>query len=93
MRSAQLGHCYQSPHRLRCLDITEPPARLNAFGQGLRENRKQIERNFGNLCSFGGGLDRLPAWTRRIWRVRHLVHAKLLINAARIRHRRRGIGA
>jgi len=92
-RGKGLGHCYQSPHRLRCLDITEPPAQLNAFGRGLRENRKQIERDFGNLCSFGGGLAHLPPWSRRIWRVRHLVHAKLLINAVRIRLRRRASGA
>lgn len=88
-----LGHCYQSPHRLRSIAITEPPAGLNAFGAALVANRDQIERDFGNLTSFGGGLAHLPAWTRRIWRVRSWVHAKLLINAARIRCRRRAAGA
>jgi hypothetical protein len=93
-RGKGLGHCYQSPHRLRSIDITESPAHVNdAFGRSLRDSRGQIERDLGNLSSFGGGLAGLPAWTRRIWRVRSWVHAKLLINAARIRHRRDTIGA
>lgn len=83
-----LGHCYQSPHRLRSIEMTEPPAGLNGFGPALVAGRAQIERDFGNLTSFGGGLSALPAWVRRIWRVRSWVHAKLLINAARIRCRR-----
>lgn len=90
---AGLGHCYQSPHRLRSIETTEPPAGVNGFGPSLRRDRVQIERDFGNLTSFGGGLAALPAWVRRIWRVRAWVHAKLLINAARIRCRRRRLGA
>ena len=73
--------------------MTEPPAGLNRFGAALLAARGQIERDFGNLCGFGGGLAGLPAWARRIWRVRAWVHAKLLINAARIRYRRRDAGA
>jgi hypothetical protein len=92
-RGKGLGHCYQSPHRLRCIDITEPPAQINPFGAGLRDARKQIERDLGNLCSFGGGLAALPPWCRRIWRVRAWVYGKLLINAARIRRRRARIAA
>lgn len=92
-RGKGLGHCYHSPHRLRCIDITEPPANVNRFGRALHNNRRQIERDFGNLCGFGGGLSGLPAWVRRIWRVRSWVHGKLLINAARIRCRRERVGA
>lgn len=92
-RGKGLGHCYQSPRRLRSIAITEPPVTPNGFGVMLLAGRGQIERDFGNLCSFGGGLAGLPAWVRRIWRVRAWVHAKLLINAARIRRRRRAIGA
>ena len=88
-----LGHCYQSPRRLRSIAMTEPPAGLNAFGPTLLATRAQIERDYGNLSGFGGGLAPLPAWSRRIWRVRTWVHAKLLINAARIRCRRRRVGA
>lgn len=95
-RGKGLGHCYQSPHRLRCIAMLEPPRAgglagppLNAFGRSLREDRRQIERDFGNLTGFGGGLSGLPAWARRIWRVRSWVHGKLLVNAARIRCVRR----
>ena len=93
-RGAGLGHCYQSRHRLRSVAITEPPAaRLNGFGATLLAGRAQVERDFGNLSGFGGGLAALPAWSRRIWRVRAWVHAKLLVNAARIRCRRGSVGA
>ncbi len=80
-----LGHCYQSSQRLRSIDLLEPPGKLNAFGPSLYGQRTGIEREFGQLSGFGGGLMSLPPWVRRIWRVRHWVWAKLLINAARIR--------
>jgi hypothetical protein len=88
-----LGHRYQSPHRLRCLEMLESPANVNDFGTQLYRQRGQIERDLGNLTSFGGGLSGLPAWVRRIWRVRPWIHAKLLINAARIRFRKRCVHA
>jgi hypothetical protein len=84
-----LGHVYQSPHRIRAIEMLESPAQVNDFGPRLYRRRRQIERDLGNLASFGGGLGGLPSWVRRIWRVRNWVHAKLLINAARIRVRRR----
>jgi hypothetical protein len=94
-RGKGLGHCYQSPHRLRCIDLTESPANVgNGFGTSLvRDERPQVERDLGNLCGFGGGLVCLPPWVRRIWRVRAWVHAKLLLNAARIHCRRRRVRA
>ena len=92
-RGKGLGHCYQSPRRLRSVEMTEPPAGLNPFGPALLAGRAQVERDFGNLTGFGGGLAALPAWSRRIWRVRAWVHAKLLVNAARIRRRRGTAGA
>jgi Transposase DDE domain len=87
-----LGHgaACRHPARVRCVEMLEPPAGVNDFGPRLHRTRQQIERDFGNLVSFGGGLAALPAWVRRIWRVRCWVHAKLLINAARIRRLRRG---
>jgi hypothetical protein len=88
-----LGHRYQSPGRLRSIDMLESPARVNDFGTQLYDQRDQIERDFGNLTSFGGGLCGLPPWVRRIWRVRSWVRGKLLINAARIRCKRKGIHA
>lgn len=73
-----LGHRRHSPHRLRSIELLK-----GRFGKQLYAYRKQIERNFGTLTNFGGGLASLPAWVRRFPRVRHWVHAKLLINAAR----------
>lgn len=72
------GH-YQSPHRLRSIELLH-----EAFGKTLYKARTRIERSFGNATSFGGGLAPLPAWVRGVDRVRTWVWAKLLINAARI---------
>jgi hypothetical protein len=80
-----IGHHYQSPGRLRSIRMLEPPGGINDFGPRLYRQRQQIERHFSQLVSFGGGLSCLPPWVRRIWRVRHWVWGKLLINAARIR--------
>jgi Transposase DDE domain len=73
-----VGHRPQSTYRLRSIELMNTD-----FGKNLFRFRRQIERNFGNLTSFGGGLTCLPAWVRRFHRVRNWVHAKLLINAAR----------
>jgi hypothetical protein len=76
-----LGHRRHHPARLRSLELVAKP-----FGQALLQCRKQIERDFGCLTSFGAGLSPLPNWVRRIHRVRLWVQAKLLINAIRILH-------
>ena len=76
---AGLGHRYQSPYRLRCIELMK-----TSFGRGLYALRRGIERAFGNLTSFGGGLSPLPAWVRHLERVWQWVTAKLLINAMRI---------
>jgi hypothetical protein len=73
-----LGHRPQSPYRLRSIELMR-----TRFGKTLYQLRRQIERDFGNLVSFSGGLTCLPPWVRRFTRVRNWVHAKLLINAAR----------
>lgn len=73
------GKHYQSPHRLRSIQILG-----SGFGQALYRARTAIERAFGNASSFGGGLGPLPAWVRGLERVRTWVWAKLLINAVRI---------
>lgn len=74
-----LGHCYQSPRRLHALELLR-----RTFGQQLLNIRRSIERLFGNFTSFGGGMAPLPAWVRRLHRVKRWVWAKLLINAIRI---------
>jgi Transposase DDE domain len=73
------GHHYQSPYRLRSIELMQ-----NSFGKELFKSRTAIERAYGNATSFGGGLSPLPAWVRGLDRVRTWVWAKLLINAARI---------
>lgn len=73
-----VGHRPQSPYRKRSIELLQQP-----FGKTLYNYRRQIERDFGNLVSFGGGLTCLPAWVRRLPRVRNWVQAKLLVNAAR----------
>lgn len=79
------GHHYVSPHRRRAIAMLEVPAAVNRFGSDLYDRRTDIERGFAQLACFGAGLGPLPTWVRRIWRVRHWVTNKLLINAARIR--------
>lgn len=83
-----LGHRRQSPHRLRSLELLK-----DQFGKTLYKFRRQIERDFGNLVSFGGGLASLPPWVRRFPRVRNWLHAKLLINAARWLYNRQNMTA
>ncbi len=52
-----LGHHYQSPYRLRCIERMR-----SAFGRGVLACRGAIERTLGALTSFGGGLSPLPSW-------------------------------
>ena len=81
-----LGHGYQSPFRLRCI----APMR-SQFGKGVFNLRWTIERTYGSLTSFGGGLSPLPAWVRHLKRVWLWVTAKLLINAMRIINLGKGV--
>ena len=74
-----LGHHYQSPHRIHAIQVME-----GSQGRAILEQRKAIERTFGNWTSFGGGLSPLPAWVRRTHRVQLWTQAKLLVNAVRI---------
>ena len=85
LRHARAGDRSHDPGRLRSIELTEPPPvhGLGAFGRALYAQRRQIERRFGNLCSFGGGLAPLPAWVRRPHRVALWVALKLVINGVR----------
>lgn len=87
-----LGHHYVSAHRARAIAMLEVPRHVSRFGRDLYDRRTGIERDFAQLVCFGAGLGPLPAWVRRIWRVRHWVINKLLVNAARIRINRRKVG-
>lgn len=78
-----LGNRRHSPQRLRSIHLLEQSP--SPFGRQLHHTRGAIEREFGGLVSFGGGLQCLPPWVRTLRRVRLFVQAKLVINAARIR--------
>jgi hypothetical protein len=73
-----LGHCRHSPARLRSLELLR-----TKFGRELYALRDRIERRFATLTNHGGGLAPLPAWVRRLARVRLWVHAKLILHALR----------
>jgi len=74
-----LGHNRHSPGRLRCVERLEGP--MPQFARGLLHQRAAIERAWGNLVNWGGGLTCLPAWVRTHRRVRRWVQAKLALAA------------
>lgn len=53
------------------------------------DQRLEVERTFGVLCSFAGGLNGLPAWVRGLARVRRWVGAKIILYNARLTAQRR----
>lgn len=73
------GHRRQAPGRLRSIELLENPS--PAFGQRLLADRSEIERRFGHLSNWGGGLNGLPAWVRTHRRVHRWVQAKLVLTA------------
>lgn len=92
----QLGHQSHEPARLRAIELLEirpamplPPGvpRIDDcgnFGPSTYACRTGIERHFGQMGNFGGGLAPLPNWVRRPHRVAAWVAAKLVLNGLRI---------
>jgi hypothetical protein len=78
-RVGDLGHHYQSPHRLRSIDLLSRP-----FGRALLHQRYDIDRFFGQMGNVGGGLAPLPNWVRTYRRVRLWVHGKIVLNLTRL---------
>lgn len=82
-----LGHRAHDPGRVRSVEMLEWPVRLgttrSAFARGLYALRGDIERRYGNLTGFGGGLQPLPSWVRTPHRVALWVAAKFVINGLR----------
>ena len=72
------GHRKQTVGRVRSKQILENP--MPDFGRQLLKQREDIERYFGNLTSWGGGLTHLPPWVRTFKRVHRWVQAKLITN-------------
>lgn len=79
------GHRPQSAGRRRCLQLWKQPG--PRFIDGLLRDRAAIERCFGNLVNWGGGLGPLPAWVRTLRRVRRWVEAKLALNVLKRRNK------
>jgi hypothetical protein len=71
------GHRRQTAGRLRSMALTESP--YPGFGGQLLKDRAEVERQFGNLTNWGGGLTCLPSWVRTHRRVRRWVQAKLVL--------------
>lgn len=74
-----LGHRVQSAGRLRSMERIENP--YPAFAEQMLVDRSEIERRFGHLSNWGGGLNGLPAWVRTHRRVHRWVQAKLVLTA------------
>jgi hypothetical protein len=73
------GHREQSAGRVRSMARVESP--FPAFADGLLMERAEIERRYGHLSNWGGGLNGLPAWVRTHRRVARWVQAKLVLTA------------
>ena len=78
-----IGHRSQSEGRLRSIGLLENPEAT--FGGALMQQRGDIERRFGNLTNWGGGLTHLPPWIRTWKRVHRWVQAKLMLTALKRR--------
>lgn len=77
------GHRPQTAMRMRSKELLENP--VARFGQQLFAQRAAIERFYGCLTNWGGGLTHLPAWVRTHCRVHRWVQAKLILNALKQR--------
>jgi hypothetical protein len=87
-KPAGLGHRVQSPNRLRSLEMNSNPladcGERGSFGQDLMHARDEVERCFGTLGNFAGGMGPLPNWVRRPRRVARWIWSKLLIYHVRM---------
>ena len=74
----RLEHRRHTCGRLRCIAMLEESR--TGFAENLLKQRDAIERFFGRLSTWGGGLTHLPAWVRTHRRVERQVLAKLILN-------------
>lgn len=77
-KNAGGGHRPQSAARMFAKTLWD------CGGEALYKRRDAIERFFGQLSAFGGGLAPLPAWVRRLERVERWITAKVIIYHARL---------
>ena len=74
----------QETHRVVRVTFASPESAVGEFSypdfaDQLLQDRDAIERLFGNLVNWGGGLTTLPAWVRTHRRVHRWVQAKLVL--------------
>jgi hypothetical protein len=74
VKAKNLGHQYQSPHRLLALQLQQDHPDLLLL-------RRRIETHFGTMGNILGGLSPLPNHVRRHTRVTRWIDGKLLIDA------------
>ena len=77
------GHRKQTRGRMRSKELLENP--FPEYGVALMKLRDTVERFYGSLTNWGGGLTHLPPWARTHRRVHRWVQAKLVLNAIRKR--------
>lgn len=77
-RGAGHGHRKLNANRRIGLNLWE------SHGHWIREQRKAIDRFFGQHSSYGGGLSPLPAWVRTGPRVARWVQAKIILYHVRL---------
>lgn len=68
-------------------ELLEQWARQPQLMRWVMKDRVNAEGIFGNLTSYGGGLNGLPSWVRRIHRVRRWVGCKIILYHARLEAR------
>jgi hypothetical protein len=73
------GHRKQMAGRLHSMRLVENP--YPAFAERMLLDRSEIERRFGQITNWGGGLTCLPPWVRTHRRVHRWVQAKLVLTA------------
>jgi hypothetical protein len=80
-RGAGRGHRKLNPYRALALYLWQ------SHEHWIREQRKAIDRFFGQHSSCGGGLCPLPAWVRTQPRVTRWVQAKIILYHVRLSSR------
>ena len=73
------GHRKQTIGRMHSMRLVENP--YPAFANRMLQDRNEIERRFGQITNWGGGLTCLPPWVRTHRRVHRWVQAKLVLTA------------
>ena len=79
-----LGHRQYGEHYLRSRELAGRP-----FGEALLRHRFGIDRLFGQLGNYGGGLSPLPHWVRGLSRVRRWVQTKIILDMIRWQQKQR----